>query len=153
MECSQEWNHMPLMRRYRSYLHDPHSRQIKLCSIQIRFLWLALMSFALTGCKAKPSWTQTLQSPDGKMVAHAETYRGEPGGGWTQTTVSLNFATGPQRPMYILVFSDGPNTPHGMDANLKWLDAKHLEITYRGERALDLEAVKCEGVSIYSHSI
>jgi hypothetical protein len=118
-------------------------------SLPICLMLLAAVGLSTAGCKEKPSWSLTATSPDGKMIASAATYGGGVGG-WTQTTVYLNWTTGSQPQTEIFAFSDGPNIPHGMDVELNWLDSTHLEIAYKGKRATDFEAIKCEGVSISS---
>jgi hypothetical protein len=68
---------------------------------------------------------------------------GDPG-----TFVYLNWTTGSQSPTIILAFTDAPNEPGSMSVGMNWLTPKHLELTYKGPRTLDFEAVKCHGVDI-----
>jgi hypothetical protein len=94
-------------------------------------------------------WSAQSRSPDGKMIATAHTIvtsgigTGDPG-----TRVYLNWTTGHQPPTIILAFADGPNEPGGMNVRMNWLTPNHLELTYRGRRNIDFEAVKCHGVDI-----
>jgi len=71
-----------------------------------------------------------------------------PGTDFASTTVDLNWTYGSQKPTEIFVFSDGPDTPDGMKVGLHWRDANNLEITYRGKRPIDFQAVKFAGVTI-----
>lgn len=102
-----------------------------------------------SGCRASPTWSAEARSPDGKLVATAKTYTQSGfGTGWVQTTVYLNWTTGSQPPMLILAFSEGPSSSGGMDVGMKWLGPTHLELTYRGQRPLDFQAVRSNGVNI-----
>lgn len=102
-----------------------------------------------SGCKAPPTWSAEARSPDGKMIATASTFEQSGfGTGWVQTTVYLNWTKGSQPKMLVLAFSDGPAGPGGMSVGMNWLTPTHLELTYKGQRALDFQAVKCEGVDI-----
>jgi hypothetical protein len=103
----------------------------------------------ISGCKASPTWSAESRSPDGKMIATAETFEQSGfGTGWVQTTVYLNWTTGSQPKTLILAFSEGPAEPGGMNVGMKWLTPTHLELTYKGQRPLDLKAIKCDGVDI-----
>jgi hypothetical protein len=83
------------------------------------------------------------------MIATARTIQtsgigtGNPG-----TFVFLNWTTGSQSSTTILAFHDGPNEPGGMNVGINWLTPTHLELTYKGRRAFDFQAVKCDGVDI-----
>jgi hypothetical protein len=102
-----------------------------------------------SSCKFPPTWSAEARSPDGKRIARARTFEQSGfGTGWVQTTVDLNITTGSQPPAQILAFSDGPPGPDGMKVGMNWLTPTHLELTYRGRRALDFQAVKCYGVDI-----
>src|SRR5437867_9774179 len=99
------------------------------------------------GCKAQPTWSAEARSPDGKMIATASTFEQSGfGTGWVQTTVYLNWTAGSQPKMLILAFSKGPSAPGGMSVEMKWLSPTHLELTYKGKRPLDFQAVKCAGI-------
>jgi hypothetical protein len=103
----------------------------------------------ISGCKASPTWSAESRSPDGKMIATAETFEQSGfGTGWVQTTVYLNWTTGSQPKTLILAFSEGPAEPGGMNVGMKWLTPTHLELTYKGQRPLDFQAIKCDGVDI-----
>ena len=60
----------------------------------------------------------------------------------------LNWTTGSQPKLLILAFSDGPSVPGGMSVGMNWLTPTHLELTYKGQRPLDFQALKCRGVDI-----
>jgi hypothetical protein len=64
------------------------------------------------------------------------------------TRVYLNWATGRQPKTIILAFAEGPDEPGGMNVGMTWLAPTHLELTYRGYRNLDFQAVKCHGIDI-----
>ena len=48
----------------------------------------------------------------------------------------------------ILAFSDGPAGPDGMKVWMNWLTPTHLELTYKGQRTFDFQAVRCDGIDI-----
>jgi hypothetical protein len=51
--------------------------------------------------------------------------------------------------MEILQLSDDYETPSDeISVEMKWLTPTHLELTYKGHRTLDFQAVKCFGVDI-----
>jgi hypothetical protein len=115
---------------------------------------ISLLIFALcisiSGCDGpRTVWSDESRSPDGKMVASARTIQtsgigtGDPG-----TFVYLNWATGSQSPTIILALTDGPERTGNMNVGINWLTRKHLEVTYKGPRTLDFEAIKCHGVDI-----
>jgi hypothetical protein len=97
----------------------------------------------------KVNWSAESRSPDGKMIATARTIQtsgigtGNPG-----TFVYLNWTKGSQSPTIILAFHDGPDEPGGMNVRMNWLTPTHLELTYKGRRAFDFQAVRCDGVDI-----
>ena len=103
-----------------------------------------------SGCKkAPPTWSAESKSPDGKFIATAKTFENSgfgTGGIWTG--VYLSWATGSQPPMEILEFSDGPAGPDGMKVGMNWLTPTHLELTYKGQRDIDFQAIKFGGVNI-----
>jgi len=110
---------------------------------------IAAATGCMSGCKASPSWSAEAKSPDGKMIATANTFEQSGfGTGWVQTTVYLNWTRGKQPKMLILAFSDGPSVPGGMNVGMNWLSPTHLELSYKGERPLDFQAVKAGGVDI-----
>jgi len=83
------------------------------------------------------------------MIARARTFQtsgigtGEPG-----TDVDLNWATGSQAPIIVLAFSDGSDKPGDKSVGINWLSPTRLELTYKGQRTIGFEAVKCYGVDI-----
>ena len=103
------------------------------------------------GCEGpRTTWSTEAQSPDGKMIAHARTI--QPSGigtGEIGTFVDLNWTGGSQSPTVVLAFSDGADQPGGdKSVGINWLSPTHLELTYKGQRTIDFEAVKCHGVDI-----
>jgi hypothetical protein len=118
-------------------------------ALKVTLVLIAAASGCMTGCKAPPTWSAEARSPDGKMIATANRFEQSGfGTGWVQTTVYLNWTKGKQPKMLILAFSDGPSVPSGMDVGMDWLSPTHLELTYKGERPLDFQAVKAGGVDI-----
>jgi len=109
---------------------------------------ISLASSCIRG-GSETTWSAESRSPDGKRVVSAFTIEqsgfGTGGGG---TNVYLNWTTGRQPKLLILAFSDGPSGPDGMKVGLNWLSPDHLELTYKGRRPLDFQAVKCYGVDI-----
>ena len=121
----------------------------KLSSFLKSTLFLTLACCAiLSGCKSAPVWSGEAKSPDGKTIATASTFQdaGFLAGG-TQTTVYLNWAVGSQSKTLILAYSDGP-TAQDMGVEMRWLTPTHLELSYEGQRSLDFQAVKCNGIDI-----
>jgi hypothetical protein len=105
---------------------------------------------SLSSCDGpKVNWSAESRSPDGKMIATARTIQtsgigtGNPG-----TFVYLNWTKGSQSPTIILAFHDGPDEPGGMNVGMNWLTPTHLELTYKGRRNFDFQAVRCDGVDI-----
>jgi hypothetical protein len=113
----------------------------------VLFLALACCAF-LSGCKSHPTWSGEAKSSDGKMIATASTFQ-DAGflAGETQTTVYLNWAVESQTKTLILAYSDGPSAQN-MAVEMKWLTPTHLELSYKGQRSLDFQAIKCNGVDI-----
>jgi len=91
-----------------------------------------------------------VKSPDGKLIATAETL--EPGGWGTgappETYVDLNWTSGSQEPTVVFSFNDGPNDLGGMNVGMHWLTPRHLELTYKGNPTIDFQAVKWGEVEI-----
>lgn len=122
-----------------------------IASIRKSILLLVLGAcISVSSCDGpKTIWSAESRSPDGKMIATARTIQtsgigtGDPG-----TSVYLNWTTGSQSPTIILAFSEGPSEPGGMNVGMNWLTPNHLELTYKGRRTLDFEAVKWHGVDI-----
>jgi hypothetical protein len=124
-----------------------------LSSMRKTTLFLVLGAcFLSSGCLrggSETTWSAESRSPDGKMVASAFTIEqsgfGTGGGG---TDVYLNSTTGAQHKLLILAFSDGSSGPGGMNVGMNWLTPTHLELTYKGQRPFDFQAVKCYGIDI-----
>ncbi len=121
-------------------------------SLVIRAVVPLVLLVSLAGCikgGSETTWAAESRSPDGKRVASAFTIEqsgfGTGGGG---TDVYLNFTTGSQSKLLILAFSDGPSVPGGMNVGMNWLSPTRLELTYKGQRSVDFQAVKCYGVEI-----
>ena len=104
----------------------------------------------VSGCKgSETTWSAEVRSPDGSLFASARTVEQSGfGTGAIGTAVYLNWTKGSQSPMLILAFSDGPAGPDGMKVGMKWLTPTHLELTYKGQRTLDFQAVRCAGIDI-----
>lgn len=106
-------------------------------------------------------WHKEVQSPDGVWMAIAETHQvGGFGSAWVETTVSLknlNRTVLQSEPYAVLSYpGDGSIrraytlSQDNADTKLeiKWLDAGHLDIGYKGDTEPDLEVVKYGGVAI-----
>lgn len=100
------------------------------------------------GCSAAPSWSTESRSPDGRMVAKAESFAngGFAAPGPSATFVYLKQTAGSQKPMLIFAFSEGP--ADGMQVKMDWLSPAHLELTYEGQRTIDFQALRYAGVDI-----
>jgi hypothetical protein len=70
------------------------------------------------------------------------------GTGYIGTIVYLNRTEGSQTKMEILGLSDESEAPGATIVEMKWLTPTHLELTYKGHRTLEFQAVKCDGVDI-----
>jgi hypothetical protein len=114
------------------------------------FLPVCGLSLLLFGCNGpKKTWSAESRSPDGKMIATAETIVASGiGTGDVGTRVYLNWSTGSQPETIIVAFAEGPDEPGGHDVRMTWLTPTHLEVSYGGHRALDFQAVKCHGIDI-----
>jgi hypothetical protein len=116
---------------------------------KIILLFVVVTCVLASGCKAPITWSAESRSSDGKMIATAKTVDDSgPGTDFIQTTVYLNWVTNKNPPIMILAFSDGPAGPDGMKVGMNWLTPKHLELTYKGQRMLDFQAIKCDGIDI-----
>jgi hypothetical protein len=106
--------------------------------------------FPILGCKgSEPTWSAASRSPDNRMIVTARTIEQSGfGTGFIGTAVYLNWTSGSQPPTEILSFSDGPQKPDGMKVGMHWVTPTHLELTYKGARVIDFQAVKCDGVDI-----
>src|SRR6185312_16550428 len=99
----------------------------------------------LSACKTSDkTWAESLRSPDGKHIA---TGRSDVYGGFgtdsIQTTVDLNWTTGSQSPVNILVVPDAPQKPGDPSLlDMRWLSPALLQITYRGNETPLFQAVK-----------
>ena len=114
-------------------------------------LLLTLGAFIFSGCKASPTWSTEARSPDGKMIATADTFAngGFVAPGPPATFVYLNWTTGSQPKTLILAFSGGASEPEGAKVEMRWLTPRHLEVTYRANhQSVDFQAVKFAGVDI-----
>ena len=108
------------------------------------------VSVLMSGCKASPTWSAEARSPDGKMVATAETFAngGFVAPGPPATLVYLNWTAGSQPKTLILALSGGAEADD-MKVGMNWLAPARLELTYKGtHRSVDFQAVKFAGVDI-----
>lgn len=111
-----------------------------------------------TGCRVKPNWKAKSTSPDGRIIATAQTYEnGGVGANFVVTTVDLNFSAdsrspiGSQSPLEVLAFSDNPNESQAMRANnvqMIWLSPAQLELVYNGAWPPLFQATLYHGVEI-----
>lgn len=117
---------------------------------KVIFRLIVLMCGVVAGCRGSQTiWSGEARSPNGKMLASARTVAQSGfGTGYIGTIVYLNWTRGSQAPMEILGLSDGTEAPGATSVEMKWLDATHLQLSYRNARTLDFQAVKCNGVDI-----
>ncbi len=115
-------------------------------------LTLSVMACGLmSSCKtSEMTWSEDLRSLYGKHVARG---RSDIYGGFgtdaVQTTVDLNWTTGSQSPVNILVLPDAPeNVGAGSVLEMRSLTPTQLLLTYKGSETPLFEAVKCYGVDI-----
>ena len=84
------------------------------------------------------------------MIATAEAF--DNGGfvapGPNATFVYLNQTSGTQPRMLILALSEGKAEPDAGKVEMQWLTPTHLQLTYKGQRTIDFQAVKYAGVDI-----
>jgi len=108
-------------------------------------------------------WKTELRSPDGAWLAtaHTDQYGGF-GSAWVETVVTLSKLDGTVnrgKPFDILEYPDGgpihqsytlspENAGGGVNLEMRWTTANHLEISYSGSLDTDLEVVRFGGVDI-----
>jgi hypothetical protein len=91
----------------------------------------------LSACRASDkTWFLDLRSLDGKHIA---TGRSDVYGGFgtdaAQTTVALNWTSGSQSAISILVLPDAPQKPGDPSLlDMKWLSPAVLQLTYTGNQ-------------------
>jgi len=108
-----------------------------------------MASIFMCGCRAAPTWSAEARSPDGERIATASTFAngGFVAPGPSATFAYLNWVKGSQPKTLILALSGGR-----ADANsrveMNWLTPTHLGLTYKGERSIDFQATRCDGVDI-----
>ena len=106
-------------------------------------------------------WKTELRSPDGAWLAtaHTDPYGGF-GSAWVETVVTLNKLDGTVnrgKPFDILEYPDGvpiqqiytlspENAGSGVNLEMRWTTANHLEISYSRSLNPDLEVVRLGGV-------
>ena len=118
-------------------------------------LFSVVLAGGLLGC-AKPNettWSNESKSPDGNWIvlAHTEHTDGGFGTGWEGTIVQLKQSFDGAKPMDILDFDDGPESPTDMQAH--WISPSHLQITYRGNPKINFQAIKAFGLDISAERI
>jgi hypothetical protein len=108
------------------------------------------LAMLLAGCKSdKPNWFAEVRSPDGALIATATTWeQGGLGTDTNQTVVDLNFAGGSQKPTIVAIFDDKVDGSVDTKVGMKWMNPRHLELTYTGERVINFLASRCDGVDI-----
>jgi hypothetical protein len=105
----------------------------------------------LSGCRGWDTiWSAEARSPDGSRIASGRTIANSGfGTGYIWTGVYLNWTKGTQPPTEILQLTDTFEMPlDEISVGMKWLTPTHLELTYKGHRTLNFQAVKCIGVDI-----
>jgi hypothetical protein len=112
---------------------------------------LLVIGGCLAGCRDyATTWSAEASSPDGQFIATAESVQNSgPGTAYDWTAVYLRQSG--QKPTEILGFSHQYAT---INLQMKWLDRKHLEVTYGPSRmpgdsvTVDFQAVRFAGIDI-----
>jgi hypothetical protein len=99
---------------------------------------------------SETTWTAESRSPDGKIIATAQSVEnsgfGIGGGG---TTVFLNWTMGSQPATEIFEIGDVPKKPGDRPVEMKWLTLRRLELTYKGNpQNVGFQATKWADVDI-----
>lgn len=106
----------------------------------------------LLGCNrsSETIWSAEARSPDGTRLASARTVaRSGFGTGAIWTAVYLNWTKDSRPPSEILGLSDDIEKPSDeISVEMKWLSPTRLELTYKGRRTLEFQAVKWHDVDI-----
>lgn len=110
----------------------------------------------LQGCHDQATiWSTTAVSPNGQIIASAETTQwGGLGTAYVATGVYLKQPKSSQPPLLILGFTNESAYPAGVTAvNLRWLSDSQLDVTYKPGATIDFQAIKALGVDISVHKI
>ena len=105
------------------------------------------------GCRkggVETIWTAEAKSPDGQWLAKAQTdQRSGFGTDGAVTAVYLQPSNGARSPVLILGFSHNQHARASLiDLKMKWVDGKHLEVSYKEHPDLDFQAIKYAGITI-----
>lgn len=107
----------------------------------------------LSGCSKDSDviWESTIQSKDGRYIAHAETIQqGGPGNATVETEVTLT-QSGQKDGTRILILShDDAPQPVKDTVQIKWIEARKLQLTYITSSHVEFQAVRAAGVDIES---
>jgi hypothetical protein len=101
--------------------------------------------------QSKNIWSAQAKSPDGKVVANGQAVvrnRGLSIISIVETNVYVQWAGDERSQMLVLNLADGSDAPPDTTVDMRWLGPRHLELTYRGPRAVGFQAVKWAGVDI-----
>ena len=116
---------------------------------------LTLLSCILfAGCDDSATiWSAQVKSPNGNLVATAETVQNAgPGTGYVGTSVYLKQSNIKQEPLLVLGFSNESAYPSGVTAlQLHWQSSSKLDVTYKPGATIDFQAIKALGVDITVH--
>lgn len=146
----QELSGVKVMKLVNSYSYS--FRVLIVCMIVALFVQLSGCS--LSSLDSATVWSAKSKSPDGKIVASAETI--EIGGfgtaGPPATFVHLKYARVPGAGDLILGFGNPTARPVGVTAvKMKWVTNTHLDVTYTKPANLGFQAIKADGVQITVH--
>ena len=104
------------------------------------------------GCRkgVETIWAAEIKSPDGQWLAKAQAdQRSGFGTDGAVTAVYLQPSNAARSPVLILAFSQNPNAQTSIiDLKMKWVDGKHLEVSYKEHPNLDFQAIKYAGIDI-----
>jgi hypothetical protein len=122
----------------------------------LAIVMLVGLCMEITSCtNSEQTWVAEARSPDGKFIATARTL--QPGGWGTgsppETSVDLNWTTGSQKASEIFQFVGDADQPENMKVEMVWLTPTHLEITYKPNRIIQFQAVKCFNVDITAREL
>lgn len=125
--------------------------------LAICFFLSSALGITVAGCDDDDSaivWSSHVVSPDGAWIATAQTrqYSG-PGTAGIETTVYLARAGDPaSEPNTRIEVLSYPQERLSLrpenDLKVRWVNSSHLEISYKGPREIDFEAIKCAGIEI-----
>ncbi|WP_267226715.1 hypothetical protein [Dyella silvae] len=131
---------------------DRHIRKARLVLL-VCVVWLSLL---VAGCDREPVviWSARASSPDGLLIATAQTYQWAGfGNNYVGTTVELHQSSDrTAQPNVILSMTNDSAYPAGTTAvTMRWTSNNSLDIAYPGGATLDFQAILALRTDITSH--